>query len=517
MGLYGSPGQQIAYAVYPANGANATGAPPLVLLHGFTASAVSFDANIDRLRSHFEVIVVELLGHGDSDAPAELAPYGPGPAVERLAGLFTELGYEKVLLCGHSLGGALALRMALDAPQLLSGVVVMNSNSAAGTPEWRARARPGMAEMAARIRAEGTAFLRKTRLYPAHSKRLDPRSRELLVQSFDRLTPEGVAGTAEGLIVDVNAYERLGDLTVPILVVLGDRDADFLVSAPGFVARLPQELVRTARIEGAGHAANIEQPEQFEQALVAFACEIGLIQPPGNGTSGTGQALIALGGLLVFGGVALLAASVFYNGGSGNDRSLAAVPPSTAATTATPTSDIVTAVAGTRIAGPGNAGVASQTSAASLNATGVATPPSLARSATASPATPTATSMPTGTPTREPAPSATPAPTSTSIPAPTTVPPTVSGPAAGISGPASAAPGDAVTFVDTSRPGADTQNRAWSASGGAQIVATSNAAAVQVQFPGAGCYTVSLSVSFRGQPSTYSASLPVAVGGALCR
>ena len=120
MALFGTPGERIAYEVYPSE---AAGAPRLMLLHGFTASAASFEANIADLRRNFEVITVELLGHGKSDAPADSAAYGPAPAVARILGLMDHLGRERVLLCGHSLGGAVGLRLALDAPDRLSGLV----------------------------------------------------------------------------------------------------------------------------------------------------------------------------------------------------------------------------------------------------------------------------------------------------------------------------------------------------------------------------------------------------------
>ena len=495
MPLFGAPGERIAYTVYPGSEASA---PPLVLLHGFTASAASFDANIAGLRDHFEVIVVELLGHGASDAPADSAPYAPEPAVDRLVGLFDELGYERVLLCGHSLGGALALRFALDAPDRLSGLVVLNSNSAAGTPEWRSQVRPGMVEMAARARAEGIDFMRKTRLYPAHSRRLDARSRELLMRDFDRLDPAGIAGTAEALVVDVNCYERLGELTVPTLVVLGDRDTGFVANAPAFVARLPLEVVRTARIEDAGHAANIEQPEVFESILVAFAAELGLVPDPQGAPRGRsgfgGRALTAVGVALVIGGVALLAASFLVGGDSANSSTLAAAP----AVTATPTREIVTAVAGTRIAGPGVTTALVQGSAA---------PPPVA-SPEAPTASPTATAANTPPPTPTPLP-----PTATA----TAAAPTPSGPAAAISG-ASSAPvvGATLTFIDTSRPAGDVQDRVWRVSAPGVIVDQSNPAAISARFPTAGCYTVSLTVSFKAQPKIFSASVPVAVGSATC-
>lgn len=273
MSRFGPAGQQIAYQVH----AGPPGAPPIVLQHGFTASRASFLSNIGDLTRYFTVITVELLGHGDSDAPASIEPYRPGPACTRLAGLFDSLGYTRVLLCGHSLGAALALRFALDCPERLAGLIVMNSSSAAGTPAWRERAKPGMHELARRVREHGVDVIRGTSLYPAASRRLPPDAKAAIAGDFAQLRPEGVAGTAEGLTIAVNAFERLGELRVPVLVIIGDRDRPFVEAAPAFLAALPQERLTTVTLAGAGHAANLEQPGPFRDAVVAFAREIGYL------------------------------------------------------------------------------------------------------------------------------------------------------------------------------------------------------------------------------------------------
>jgi 2-succinyl-6-hydroxy-2,4-cyclohexadiene-1-carboxylate synthase len=502
MPLFGKPGERINYTIYP----HPNGAPPIVLVHGFTASNASFQANIPALKERFTVVTVELLGHGGSDAPALPQPYGPEEAELRLVNLFRHLGYEQVLLVGHSLGAALCLRLALDAPEWLAGLVVINSNSAAGTPEWRELARPRMLEMGARVRQEGTAFMRETRLYPAHSKRLDPESRELLVKAFDSLTPEGVAGTAEALVVDVNAYERWGDLHVPAMVVIGERDGDFVRAAPELLRRLPAGIVRSVRIPDAGHAANIEQAAVFEAALFRFAYDIGYLQDgPAPATGGFGgRALTAIGAALVTGGVALLAGSLFLAGGkTENQPNIAAAQQEVApVATATATSVPVTAVAGTRVAGPG-AVLPAQPLPTSTSAAPSAIPaqgsPAAAPTATQRPAesTSTATTEPTATPVPSPTPTATP-----------------SGPTAAISGPSSAAVGATATFVDSSTPRASVLRVQWATSGGA--LSTTNPSAAQVTFPAAGCYTITLTTYFANSPGAKTVSQNVSVGGATC-
>jgi 2-succinyl-6-hydroxy-2,4-cyclohexadiene-1-carboxylate synthase len=274
MPKFGPPGEQIGYVVYEGG----PDARPLVLLHGFTASSASFLTNIDGLRRYFTVVTADLLGHGDSDSPRLTEPYRPRHAVARIAGLCRTLGFERVLLCGHSLGGALALRIALDVPQSLVGLVMINSLSAVATSEWRAKAQRNLSAMAARLRGQGVHSLADSRVYPARSRRLPPAARDALARDFARLTGDGVGGTAEGLVAEVNAAERLAELRVPMLITFGDREEQFVAALPSFRSRLPPGVELVA-LPGAGHAANLEQPAMFEAAVVAFAGRLGWLAP----------------------------------------------------------------------------------------------------------------------------------------------------------------------------------------------------------------------------------------------
>ncbi|MCZ2108424.1 MAG: alpha/beta fold hydrolase [Dehalococcoidia bacterium] len=508
MPLHGTPGERIAYEVYPSRPG---GGPPLVLVHGFTASSVAFDTNIEPLREHFTVITADLLGHGASDAPPEPDPYHAEAAVQRLVGLFDELGLERVLLAGHSLGGAVALRLALEHPERLAGVVVINSMSAAGDPAWRQTAAASMAELGRRVRTEGTAFLKKTRLYPAHSKRLDDRSRQLLVTAFDSIPPEGIAGTAEALIPSVNAWEHHAGLAVPLLVVVGDRDREFMEIAGAFVARFPAGMVRKVTLAGAGHAANIEQPRGFESAVTQFAEEIGFLPaastPPGPGNRFSRNALTAVGALLVVGGIGLLGASLVVGG------SQRAKQPTMAAAVASPSSTVVTAVAGTRVAGPNAIEPGSPApSPVVVTTTATTTPATATATATSTPqaaATPVRAAN-TPAPTLTPTPTPTPAPTNTPTPSAT---PRPAGPYAAMSGPTRVAVGETATFIDASGPGADTLKSDWATSG--EVVSQTNASVLRVHFSTPGCYTVSITTYFRGGVSR-TASTVVAAGDVDC-
>lgn len=506
MPLYGEPGQRIGYELYPHPGE----APPLVLIHGFTASRASFEANLDGLRRHFTVVTVELLGHGDSDAPEDAAAYAPGPAVQRITGLLDHLGFESAFVCGHSLGGALALRVALDAPHRVAALGVINSASAAGSPEWREMARPRMKELADRIREDGIEFLRRTRFYPAHSRRLDPQSKELLMRDFDRLQPAGVAGTAESLVVDVNASERQKELAVPMLLVVGEKDADFAANAEAFANGFPPHMVQTVHLPHAGHAANIEQPREFEQAVVEFAHKIGYLRAPdAPAATGPNRVLTALGGSLVVAGIGLLAAAIFFTdgGGNGDGPVLAAGGPTEAPVeaTASPTEPLITAVAGTRIPGPGPVNVGGQATQAALTPTAAptdtATPTPVQPTQTPTPRPTEADDEPTSTPTPEPEP--------TEAPTATPEPTEASGPRAVILGARTAEVGETVPFrADT---GGDHLRVDWTTPNGPVPIQPG----ISVTFPAPGCYTVGMTATFTDSPQLSTFAV-IAVGGATC-
>ncbi len=515
MPQFGQPGERIGYEVYP----HPQGAPPLLLIHGFTASSASFANNLGPLRAHFTVVTVDLLGHGESDSPPGSVAYTPGKAVARIIALMDSLGYARALICGHSLGGALALRIALDQPDRVAGLIVINSNSAAGSPRWRDEVQPRLEEMATRIRAEGIGFLRESRLYPAASKRLPPEARAMLVRDFELLKPDGVAGTAEGLIARVNAFERLPELTVPTLIVVGNRDIEFVRNAPRMIASLRRNVVQMVTLEDAGHAANLEQPEVFNAAVVEFARGTGYLADRRKADGRKSLLYMALGGLLtalIAGGIA---AFIITQGGDSNAGGF--VPPTLTPTpfgtpprnrSATPPGGATPAPSATGAATTPGSPAASATAATPTGTTAsptAASTPTPTRTnipnptpTTASPATPT--TAPTETPTPTVTPTDTPTPTATATPTPV-------GPVVSIVGPSTVA-GLSETYSLSAPPTPQQLKVTWSVGGGS--VVPQGGQSTTVTFSGKGCFQVSVAVLYAS--GNVSATKLVGAGGDTC-
>lgn len=100
--------------------------PLVVLLHGFPEFWYAWRHQIGELAEHFQVVVPDLRGYGDTERPANISDYDSNHLVLDTAGLIEALGHEKAHLVGHDWGGAVAWRLAMKQPQLVDRLVVLN-------------------------------------------------------------------------------------------------------------------------------------------------------------------------------------------------------------------------------------------------------------------------------------------------------------------------------------------------------------------------------------------------------
>src|SRR3712207_3347755 len=106
--------------------------PPLILLHGFTGSSASWAHVIDDLTKGHRVIAIDLIGHGRSAAPRDPSRYAVESALDDLAEVVRQLGLERAHWLGYSMGGRLALGLALRHPSLVSSLTL--ESATAGIP-----------------------------------------------------------------------------------------------------------------------------------------------------------------------------------------------------------------------------------------------------------------------------------------------------------------------------------------------------------------------------------------------
>lgn len=100
---------------------------PLVLLHGFPQFWYTWRHQIPELAKHYKIIVPDLRGYGQTDRPINVADYHINILTADIVSLIKNLGYEKAHVVGHDWGGAIAWKMAIDHPEVVDKLVVINS------------------------------------------------------------------------------------------------------------------------------------------------------------------------------------------------------------------------------------------------------------------------------------------------------------------------------------------------------------------------------------------------------
>lgn len=247
--------------------------PPLVLLHGFTGSAATWDALVPALCREHTTIAVDLPGHGQSSAPDDPARY----ALERFAGdlaaLLDALEFPRAAVLGYSLGARAALRFALRHPTRVAALVLESGSAGitdAGERSARAAADGALAEAIARDGVE--AFVDRWERLPlwASQDALPASTRAAL--RAQRLTNDarGLANSLRGAGAGVTGpvTDELGGQAAPALLVAGALDVRYVALAGRMAAAMPR--AQLVVVPGAGHAVHLERPAAFAAAVSAF-------------------------------------------------------------------------------------------------------------------------------------------------------------------------------------------------------------------------------------------------------
>jgi 2-succinyl-6-hydroxy-2,4-cyclohexadiene-1-carboxylate synthase len=228
----------------------------LLLLHGFTQTGASWDGVIRALEGRYRALAPDL---GAGPWEAEL---------DRLEALVP----ASFALAGYSMGGRLALALALRRPERVQALVLVSASPGLAAADERAARQAADAALAERIEAIGAeAFAREWAAQPLFAGQ--PQA-VAAVAHEDRLRRTAAEHAAQlrglGTGVMPSLWDRLGALAMPVRLVVGGRDARFRALAARMAERLPAcELVVVA---GAGHAVALENPE-------AVAAVIGATHP----------------------------------------------------------------------------------------------------------------------------------------------------------------------------------------------------------------------------------------------
>jgi 2-succinyl-6-hydroxy-2,4-cyclohexadiene-1-carboxylate synthase len=228
-------------------------APTLVLLHGFTHTGASWDPVIGALGERYRALAPDLRGHGSAGEAvpvtleaviADLAALTPGP--------FT--------LAGYSMGGRIALHVALALPDRVTRLLLIGASPGLADPAERARRRADDGRLAAEAERLSIAqFAERWARTPVLAG-LPADAAARVAEDRLRSPTAGLAAALRGLGTGAlpPVWERLGELSMPTVLIVGERDEKFGAIAAQMGERITGAGV--AIIPGAGHAVHLEAP-----------------------------------------------------------------------------------------------------------------------------------------------------------------------------------------------------------------------------------------------------------------
>jgi pimeloyl-ACP methyl ester carboxylesterase len=249
----------------------------VVLLHGINANHRSFDGWVRELAADHRVIAVDLPGHGlTGPDPRQRYTWAEMAAV--VYGLTGAIGLERFVLAGNSLGGAVALELALIHPEKLRALVLID---AIGSPAMGKRKPPALEALSRPWlgRLFSVMTPRSVVRHVVGSTYADPsRLTEAEVDVYYDLTLRaGNRRAAREVLLkgsDQGLAKRIGALEVPTLILWGARDTWVRPgSAKWFAEHIPG--ARVVRFDDLGHLPMAEDPAATIAALRAFLAEVG--------------------------------------------------------------------------------------------------------------------------------------------------------------------------------------------------------------------------------------------------
>jgi 3-oxoadipate enol-lactonase len=239
---------------------------PVVLIHGGQMDSRMWDEQFALFSKRYRVIRYDVRGFGKSPRATEVYA-----SEKDLYKLLKFLDVEKAVLVGLSLGGRISIDFALLHPEMLAGMVA----AAPGLSGFQFSSDPTEWPT---IRAAQTGdwkkvadlWLKSGYMAPAmENPKIAPRLRELATENAHEDLDNPILET----MPDPPAIERLPDVRVPTLILVGNRDVTDIHEICGLLfARIPG--AKQILIQGSGHILNMEQPAQFNRAVLDFLGEV---------------------------------------------------------------------------------------------------------------------------------------------------------------------------------------------------------------------------------------------------
>ncbi len=241
--------------------------PAILLSHGYGATSQMWAGQRELLSRDHRLIVWDMRGHGRSDSPQQQARYSESETVADMAAILDAEGVASAVIGGLSLGGYMSLAFHLAHPHRARALMLFDTGPGYNNPKAREAWNTGMAiPRAEALERDGLAALGG--------------SQE--VRLATHRSADGLARAARGMLAqfDNRIIQSLSDIDKPTLVLVGENDEPFLAGTDYMADKIAGSL--KVVVPNAGHAANIDNPADFNNAVSSFLASLPPVRDGGN-------------------------------------------------------------------------------------------------------------------------------------------------------------------------------------------------------------------------------------------
>ncbi|MDA0988429.1 MAG: alpha/beta fold hydrolase [Chloroflexi bacterium] len=239
---------------------------PIVLVHGFPLDKGMWEPQVKALSGEFRIITPDLRGHGESQVTQ--GPYTMELLADDLNGFLDALNLQQVVLGGFSMGGYAVFSFYRKYPERVNSLMLLDTRPQPDSEDGK-KGREDMAQLAER---EGAGPIAE-RLIPRLLSPNTVANRQDVVNTVNAMITncpvEGIAGDLRGMALRGDSSDLLSKINVPTLIVVGDQDA---ITPPAESQSMASIISNATLVEvsGAGHISNLENPDEFNQAIHDF-------------------------------------------------------------------------------------------------------------------------------------------------------------------------------------------------------------------------------------------------------
>lgn len=243
----------------------------IIFLHGFTGSAYDWHFIFDKLPHNFFPAAIDLIGHGETESPEDQSQYMCSAIVHHINSITDQLGINKFIIVGYSMGGRAALSFSLKHPEKIIASIL--ESTTAGIEEMPAKKERVELDLlfADKIRTEGiesfvefwfdTPLFESLKKLPNYEQEKNKRNQNSVIGLTNTL-----AAFSTGLMTSY--WDRLSALTFPVLLVSGQLDNKYTKINNLMQSKFPN--AEHINVPWCGHNVHIEKPELFTKFVIDF-------------------------------------------------------------------------------------------------------------------------------------------------------------------------------------------------------------------------------------------------------